>query len=117
MSGIPTVRFCYKLLVETLLTAAGFVARDEKDGLPFGIEGEGSTPFAVGGRETHLLHIGVLRAVERVGVWPTELRTEFAEQFRNRQQLGLNLALESQELRLEGVMQPNIPGHIASKLC
>jgi len=47
----------------------------------------------------------VFRAFERVYVGPTELRTEFGEQLRDDQKFGQNSALESQKVRLEGIIK------------
>ncbi len=117
MVGKPAIRLCDKLLIEALLANARLVTRDQENSLPFRVKREGCAPFAVGGRETHLLHVGVFRALERVDIGPTELRAVFGEQLRDGQQFGLDPALENQKLRLEGVMQSDVPVHIASRLC
>lgn len=117
MFGKPAVRFGNKMLVKALLTTARLVARNQNDGVPLRIEREGCTPFPVRGREAHFLHVGVFRAFERIDVRATQLRAEFGKQLRDGQKFGLNPALESQKLRLEGIMQSDVPVHIASKLC
>lgn len=105
MVGKSAVGFCDKLLVETHLATARLVACDHDDGVPLRIECEGHMPFAVRGREPHLLHVCVLRAFERVDLGPTEPRTEFGEQLRDGQKFGLNPALERQKLRFGGVVK------------
>lgn len=117
MSGKPAVRLCNELLVETLLTAARFVACDQYDRVALGVESEGNAPFAIGGREAHLLHVGMFGAVERVHVRSTKLRAVLAKEFGDGQEFGLDGALKSGKLCLEGIMQLNVPSYIASRLC
>lgn len=116
MCGKPTVRLCNELLVKTLLTAARFVTGDQHDRVALRIESEGDAPFAIGGREAHLLHVGMFGAVERVHIRPTKLRAVFAKKLGDGQQFGLDGALKSGKLCLEGIMQLNVSNHIASKL-
>src|SRR3546814_17193693 len=80
------------LLVETLLAAARFVARHKQNCLPFRVEGKGGAPFAIGGRETHLRHIGVFGPVERVHQWPTKAGAIVGKQLRD--QIGIEACRE-----------------------
>src|SRR3546814_19104809 len=93
------------LLVETLLAAARFVARHKQNCLPFRVEGKGGAPFAIGGRETHLLHIGVFGPVERVHIWPTKEGAIVGKQLRDREEFRVDVWLKDRKLRLEGIMQ------------
>lgn len=103
MVGKPAIRLRDKPLVNAFLVNAGLVACDEDDRLAFRVEDEGSAPFAVGGRETHLLHICVLRALERIDIRPTKPRAILGKEPGDGQQFGLDRALESQKLCLERV--------------
>src|SRR3546814_6588259 len=85
--------------------------------LPVRVEGKGGAPFAIGGRETHLLHIGVFGPVERVHIWPTKEGAIVGKQLRDSEEFRLDVWLKDRKLRLEGIMQPNFPSHIASRLC
>src|SRR5947207_15978106 len=76
----PTVRLCDELPVESRLAAPGFVAGDKQDRSPLRIEGISDAPFAIGRAEAQLLHVGVLRALERIGMRPPQLRAVISEQ-------------------------------------
>ena len=74
MRGKPWICLCDELLVEVLFTPAGFVASRKQDRLSIRIEGEGGPPFAIRSFKPQFLHIGVLRAIERIRMRPLQLR-------------------------------------------
>src|SRR3546814_7302699 len=97
MLGKSLIRLRDKLLVETLLAAARFVARHKQNCLPFRVEGKGGAPFAIGGRETHLLHIGVFGPVERVHIWPTKEGAIVGKQLRDSEEFRLDVWLKDRD--------------------
>src|SRR3546814_16026118 len=61
--------------------------------------------------------MGVFGPVERVHIWPTKEGAIVGKQLRDSEELRLDVWLKDRKLRLEGVMQPNFPSHLASRLC
>src|SRR5947199_10771466 len=86
MSGKPTIRLCDELSVEALLASAGLVAGHEQDRSSIGVEGKGGAPLAIRSLEPQFFHIGVLGALERIGIWAPELRTVIGQQVGNSEQ-------------------------------
>src|SRR3546814_8929863 len=61
--------------------------------------------------------MGVFGPVERVHIWPTKEGAIVGKQLRDSEEFRLDVWLKDRKLRLEGIMQPNFPSHIASRLC
>src|SRR3546814_7459445 len=74
-----------------------FRSRHKQNCLPFRVEGKGGAPFAIGGQETHLLHIGVFGPVERVHIWPTKEGAIVGKQLRDSEEFRLAVWLRSEE--------------------
>src|SRR5262249_23282957 len=72
--GETTVGLCDKSLVEALLTSARLVPGHQQYRCSLRVERKGHSPFAIQGSEPQLLHVGVLRADERIGMRPPEVR-------------------------------------------
>jgi len=114
MCGKPEIRLGDELLVEAILASAGLVTGHKHDRPSFGIEGEGGAPFAIRRLEAQLLHIGVLRALQRIRVRPSKLWTILGQQLGDGEQRVLDGLLKGQKLRLEGVMEFDFPSHLYS---
>ena len=82
MRGKSQIGFCDKLLVKSFLARARFVSSNKQDRFTLRIERECGAPLAVHRLESQLLHIGVLRTFERIGVRPPELRAIVGKQLR-----------------------------------
>ncbi len=67
--------------------------------------------LAVRGFKPQLPHVGVLRAVERIGIRSAELWAKVGQKFRDREQRVLNRRLEGQEIRLEVIVELDSPPH------
>src|SRR5579884_3007238 len=117
MIGKPEVRLGDKPFVKAVLTPARLIACYQYNRPPFGVKGEGRSPFAVGCFKAQLLHIGVLRTLERVDMWSTKLRPEIGNELGDHDESVLYAWLEGPQLFLEGGMQDDFPSHIAPKLC
>src|SRR5689334_4207857 len=76
----PVVPFGDELLIEALLTSAGFVAGDKEDALALCVEGESDTPLTVRGTEAELFHIGVTGIVQRIDARTPQLRPELLQE-------------------------------------
>src|SRR5271170_344481 len=114
VSGEAPIRLGDELFVKPLLAPAGFVAGDEQDCLTLRIEGEGGAPLSIRGLEAQLLHVGVLRAFERISIRSPELRAIIDQQPGCGEQRVLDLLLKGKKLRLEGILEFNVPGHLYS---
>jgi hypothetical protein len=88
-----------------LSTNARLVAGRQEDRLPLAVESEGNAPFPICDPETQFLHLGVLRTLKRVGMWPTELGTVVGEKLGDREQCVLHVLAESLKLIIEVVMK------------
>ena len=111
MGGKPEIRLGDEPLVETLLAAAGFVAGREKDAASLRIKGEGGAPYSIRRLEPQLLHIGMLRALERVRMRPSQLRAVIRQQLGGSKQRVLDTRLKGLELGLEGVIELDDPNY------
>ncbi len=74
MLGEPGIGLAHQRRAKTLLRNTSLVARDPQYGLPLGIERESHAPNPVRSLEPKLLHIGVLRAGERVRMRSAQTR-------------------------------------------
>jgi len=111
MIGETSICLGNELLVKPLLVPAGFVAGNEQNRLSAGIEGEGGAPLAIRGLESQLLHIGVLRSLERIGVGSPKLRAIVRKQLGHGEQRILDILLEGQKLDLESILEFDVPSH------
>ncbi len=107
----PLVGLPDELAVKPLFTAAGFIARDQQNCLPLGVECKSHSPLAIGRGEPQLLHVRVARSLERVHARPPELRSELLKQARQGQDLGLHVRLQRVEFRLKLVAYFYNPTH------
>jgi len=73
--------------VKSLLIRAGFVSDDQQDCRALRVEGKGNPPRTIRGVEPKLLHVGMLRPVQRIGMGTAELRSEVLEQLAQRRKL------------------------------
>src|SRR5438309_4187643 len=75
--GVKTrIGGCDQPPIESPFAAAGLVTRYQQDRAPPRIESKGDAPYATLGIETQLLHIGVLRPIERIDPRAAGSRTE-----------------------------------------
>ena len=76
------VGFADQHAVEPPRASARLVARSQEHGRAFGVEREGDPPFPVRRAEPHLLHVRMPRAVERVHMRSSQLRSELPQKTR-----------------------------------
>jgi len=95
--------------VKSLLIRAGFVSADQQDCRALRVEGKGNPPRTIRGVEPKLLHVGMLRPVQRIGMGTAELRSEVLEQLAQRRKLVLRGFRQFCELRIELRMQKYRP--------
>src|SRR5260370_33930986 len=105
----PRIGRCDQPPIKSPLAASTLVARDQQDRPPPRIEGKGDAPYAALGIEAQLLHIGVLRAVERIDSRAAGSGTEPLNDAGLRQQLDPYFAGQRQKLQLELRGQVNAP--------
>src|SRR3984893_2549580 len=89
---------CDQPPIKSPLAASALVARDQQDRSPPRIEGKRDAPYAALGIEAQLLHIGVLRAIERIDPRSAGGRTEPLDNAGLRQKLGPHLGRHHQKL-------------------
>ncbi len=80
MRGEPGIRDPDEIFVEPILAHSRFTSANQQNRAPLEIEGEAKPPFAIGKRESQLLHVRVLRAVQRVAMRPPKLRSKLPRQ-------------------------------------
>jgi len=98
----PSIRDPDQRLVESLFTAlGGFDTGHKHHGPPHGIEGEGNGPFPAGGREPKLLHVGVLRSIQRIDARTLRRRPELLDDPQLSDQLILHFGIEHVIIRTE----------------
>src|SRR5215207_7032740 len=114
MRGKTFVGLCDQPLIEALLTHSRLVAGDHQNTVPARIESKSHSPDSPHRIESKLLHVGVLRPLQRVHIRTSELRPVFCKKPGDRQQFVLNFLLESQELLFEFIFKANDPEHLYS---
>ena len=98
----PSIRNLDQRFIEPLLAAlAGFVTGHEHHGPPHGIEGEDNAPFPAGGRKPKLLHVGVLRSVQRIDPRTLRRRPKLLDDPQLGDQLVLHIRIERVIVRTE----------------
>jgi hypothetical protein len=85
------IGFSNQSLVEPFFAHVRLITTTKDDRLTGWVKGKREAPDSVGGVEAELLHVGVLRTVERVHARSTELWSELFKQFDLSQQLILYL--------------------------
>ena len=80
MIAKATACFGDQAFVEPLLRHPRLVARHKDDSLARGIECERHAPYAVSGGKAQFLHVGIGRALKRIGVRPAQKRPLKLEQ-------------------------------------
>jgi len=97
--------------VETLFVDARLVARDEEDGCSLRIECECEPPDAISRLESKLLHVSVLRAVERIAMRALQTGAEFREQGSKCRDFGSHLIGKLSRFSEEPVFKLDAPHH------
>ena len=110
----PLVCLPDELFVKTSLAASRLVSRYQQNGTALGVEGECNAPDPVGGIEAQLLHVRVLRALQRIHAGAPELRPEGLQELGVGEQLVLNLLGQVREFPLERRIEQNAPLHTFS---
>jgi len=87
---VTLIRLVDQALVELRFADARFVSGDEQNPAPSRIEGEGDAPDASIGSETKFLHVGIVRVVQRVYVWPSQSRSKLPQRGEGRNKLILH---------------------------
>jgi len=100
----PVIRLSNEPLIKPFLAAARFVAAAQDDGLPLRVESESETPGAVLSGEAQLLHVGVTRSLQRIGMRAAQIRPGGFQSPHHSNQLVLNGVSQLIELRDEIVM-------------
>ena len=116
MLGETLVRLRDELLVKSLLRGAGFVARNQQDRSALRIKRERDPPHPVRRPETQLSHVGVLGAVQRVGMRPSELWSEFAQGDCRSFDVDFHLGVEGGEFLGERLMKADKPRHLLADI-
>lgn len=101
-----------QILVELFLRYSRFVTGDQKNGPTPQIESVGNTPGATLSGKAELLHIGMFRTLQRIGMWPTERGSKYDEQFDQSKDLAANRLREPTKFRQEIPMQQNLPSSV-----
>lgn len=101
----PRISYSDQPLVKALLAAAGFVPRHKQDRLPRGIERESDPPDAAVRIETKLLHIGVLRSLQRIDARPAGAWAKRLDDLKLRKKFVLHRLRQRIELPLERVIE------------
>ena len=74
----PLIRNAQQIAIKAYLSGSALVSARQQDGLALWIEGVGYTPCASIGIKSQFLHIRVARSVERIGLWSSKQRANFA---------------------------------------
>jgi hypothetical protein len=107
MSSKTPVSFGNERLVEPLLCNPSFVTGDKEDAHSIRIECKRDTPYSISRIEPKLLHIGMLRPIERVDMRPPQKRTDFLQNQRCRDQRVLDHLRQRRQFWLEIVVTNN----------
>jgi len=81
-------------LVKPTLISATLIASDQQNRLPLGVEGKGNTLDAAIPTKTQFHHVGVLRTLQPIDRWTTQIRSKLTEQQRMRQQFVMQAQVE-----------------------
>src|SRR5229473_2274317 len=114
MRGKTFVGLYDQLLIETILAPSRLVARGQQDTLSARIESKSHSPDSAHCIKSKLLHVGMLRPLQRVHIGASKLRPVFCKNPRDHQEFVLNPLLESQELLFEFIFKADDPGHLYS---
>src|SRR5579871_1962123 len=107
----PPVRLRDELLIEPLLTAAGFVASNKEDCLALRVEGESHAPLTIRRAEAQFFHIGVAGIVQCIDARTAQLRPELLQEPGMSKDFGPHILGQSIKLRLELVADFDAPSH------
>jgi hypothetical protein len=111
---VPLVGFVDQPLVKLFLVYSGFVFRDQQNCVSLRIESKGDTPNPAISPEPKLLHIRVLRVVERVYLRSSERRPVLSQRNERREEFILDYHGQLIELGLELGMEVRGPRHTNS---
>jgi hypothetical protein len=78
-----------QLLVKSLLIGPDLVPRNQQDRSPFWVKRKGNSPLPIIAVKSKLLHIRVLRGIQCIDMWASELRSELPQNLRPGQYLVL----------------------------
>lgn len=106
------IGFSDQSFVEPFSAHVSPVTTTKDDRLTGRVKGEREAPDSVGGVEAELLHVGMLRAIERVRPRSAELRSELFEQLDVGQQLVLYLLVQCVKLLNELGVQIDVPRYM-----
>ena len=101
----------YQRTVEPRFAAARLVAGHQDYGLPGHVEREGDAPNAAASVEAKLLHVGVLRILQRIYMRPSEQRTRAFQKARFRGECGLHGTRQLRKLGVKRLMKDDHPSH------
>src|SRR6185312_3535681 len=86
MGGKARIGLGDQRTIEAVLTDTRFIPGDEQDCPSPRIKCIRDTPGAPCCRKRKLLHVGMHRAIQRIGEWPTQLRAKLLEKSDRRKQ-------------------------------
>ena len=112
MCRVQFVRFFNQLLVEPLRADAGFVAANQQDATSAGVERKGDSQHLAGRARPKLLHVRVLRAVERIGVRPAKTRPKQFQQVNFGNDLSLGVVVQIGESLVKDVGRFHQPHYL-----
>src|ERR1700736_2066776 len=117
MDGKTFVGLCDQLLIEAVLAYSRLVTSDQQNCLSPRIESKSHSPDLARCIKSKLLHVGMLRSLQRVHIGASEQRPVLCKNRGGRQQFVLNPLLEGQKLLFEFIFKTDDPGiYIAHKL-
>ena len=106
------VRQCNQPFVKAPLIRAALVAAHQQNRLPRRVEGKGDASYFARPAKAQLLHVGVLRALQRIHCRPPQARAEIPQQQRMGQQFILQGFGQGREFGGEIVVKEDGPTHV-----
>jgi len=98
-----------KVAVESILRNSGLVAANEQNRSALHVECKGNPPCAAIGAEAKLLHVRMLRSLQRIDLRSTELGPELPEQSNQRVNVAPDRCRKSMDLRRKIRVERNHP--------
>ena len=112
MSGESRVGIRNQSPIKPILAATRLVAGHQQYGLPRRIKRKRGSPHAVISIEAKLLHVGMLRTLERIHAWASSLRSELFQNFRLRKQFDSYRLAERSEFQFKLHREADHPSHL-----
>ena len=111
MLVVPGISNRYQSLVKTSLVSAALVSTHQQVGLSLGVKGKGHTPDLAAPVKPEFLHVGVLRSLQAVDRWLSQIGPKLRKQFGVRQKLVLQVLRQRCQLVIEVGVKDDIPAH------